>query len=485
MAMGTAGRGHRKRVYTAAILAAALIASVLALTDLFEPLGRKPASAPAAPRGAPNILVIVTDDQAIGTLNEQVMPKTHHYLQEQGRTYTHFFVTDPLCCPSRASIMTGRYNHNNGVTGNTQHRFHLDLRSTLQHYLSAAGYQTWISGKFLNAWPLDRSPPDWNQFTITGGGLHKKLWFRTGGDGEQAHKFRYPLYAERLVEYQARRYLRLTERHDARPWFGYLAFTVPHGPYTPMGRYRYLPLHVRRPTPAERERSIADKWPGYRGHTRRANPPFDSTGWLAQLRMLRQADDIIGRLMKQLREQHELENTIVVFLSDNGVVFGAHRLTGKSLPYTESIQVPAAIRWPHHIPPGSVDGRLSANIDLAPTLLDAARVQPSARFPQDGRDLFDPSWKRSYILTEHWAERGPRRRSSWVPTWASLRSLGWQYIEYYDGRRTVFREYYDLRKDPNELKNVLAKRQSHAGAAIRRLHIRLQHARGCRGAACP
>jgi arylsulfatase A-like enzyme len=284
----------------------------------------------------PNILIIVTDDQTTGTVLPAVMPNTVREFVRRGRRYPNFFVTDPLCCPSRASIMTGRFDHNNGVTDNSAAGFHLDMSTTLQHYLHEAGYRTWISGKFLNGWPVrpgSPNPPDWDRFLITQGGRHLDLPFNQDG-----RFFRYAPYAEPLIERQASRYLAGTERHDAQPWLGYLSFTVPHGPYTPMRGYRRLPFHVRAPSPAEQERNISDKWPGYAAH---AQYGFDSADWLEQLRMLHQADDIIGDIFSQLRSQRELRNTIVVFLSDNGFLFRSHQLLGKRLPYTEAVRVPA------------------------------------------------------------------------------------------------------------------------------------------------
>jgi arylsulfatase A-like enzyme len=256
---------------------------------------------------APNILIIVTDDQSVGTMRRDVMPKTRFYLRRQGRTYTNFFVTAPICCPSRATIMTGRYNHNNGVTGNTRERFRLDFDSTLQHYLSEAGYQTWISGKFLNAWSIRYAgrPPAWDRYTITRGGSHHNTWFRHGqGDGP-GRRFMYRPYADQLIERQALRYVRRTEESDAQPWFGFLSLTIPHGPPIAMDHYADLRFAARRPNRAERERSIADKWPGYAEHGIQGNPRFISKAWIVQLQMLRHADDVIGRVMAQLGDQNE------------------------------------------------------------------------------------------------------------------------------------------------------------------------------------
>lgn len=438
------------------------------------------------PYGRPNILVIVTDDQSIRTMQRDVMPNVLRYMEKGGRTYTNFFVTNPVCCPSRASLMTGRYDHNNGVTGNTAEAFHLDFASTLQHQIRNAGYQTWISGKFLNGFSVvhDGRPPDWDRYATTPGGRHYASAFHIGGSDGPGRRFIYRPFADRLIEREAMSFLGWTERSDSRPWLGLIGLTVPHGPPTPMKGYRHLALNVRRPTAAERTGSPAGEWPGYRAHAIPGKPHFDAAGWIAQLRMLRQADDIIGRVFERLRSQDELRNTLVVFTSDNGVLFGAHRLTGKRLPYTESIKVPAMVRWPGHITPGSVDRRMTANIDLAPTLLHAAGVTPDPRFPIDGRDLLDRSWHRPYLLTEHRKEHD-HGLNTWAPTWASLRTPAWQYIEYFRGRRTVYREYYDLRSDPAELHNTLVEGPAEPRPRTARLHRLLEAARRCSGAGCP
>jgi arylsulfatase A-like enzyme len=464
-------RRQRRPLIYIALVAVALVVGLLVV-------GNK-STAHKQADGRPNILIILTDDQSIGTMTKQVMPNTLREIADQGRRYTNFYITDPLCCPSRSSIMTGQLNHNNHVTGNSLSTFHLDMNTTLQHYLHQAGYQTWISGKFLNGWqytPGSPNPPDWDHFTVTRGGKHLRLDFNQDG------KFsNYPSYADPLIEQQALKYLADTESSDA-PWFGYLALTVPHGPYTPMTPYKHIPMRVRQPTPSERERNISDKWPGYAEH---AKYGFATRSWLAQLRMLRQADDIVGRVIAQLKSQNELQNTIIVFLSDNGFLFRAHQLFGKRLPYTESVKVPAMIRWSGHIPAGSVWKRPVTNVDLAPTLLNAAGVAPSPAPLFDGRNIFDDATHRHEVLLEQWHEPG-HNRHAWQPTWASLRSPTWQYIEYYDASGAItFREYYNLTRDPWELHSTIAATQGQGNPRIAALHRQLAAARTCAGANCP
>ena len=129
-------RRQRRRLIYIALVAVALAVGLLVV-------GNK-STAHRQADGRPNILIILTDDQSIGTMTKQVMPNTLREIADQGRRYTNFYITDPLCCPSRSSIMTGQLNHNNHVTGNSLPTFHLDMNTTLQHYLHQAGYQTWI-----------------------------------------------------------------------------------------------------------------------------------------------------------------------------------------------------------------------------------------------------------------------------------------------------------------------------------------------------
>jgi arylsulfatase A-like enzyme len=157
-----------------------------------------------------------------------------------------------------------------------------------------------------------------------------------------------------------------------------------------------------------------------------------------------------------------------------------------SFPTTaiSSIKVPAFIRWPHHIVGGSIDRRLSANVDLMPTILNAAKVTPALVYPMDGRDLFDPSWDRRFMLTEHWHEN-TRTANPWAPTWASVRSTSEHYIEYFSHGNVIYREHYNLRTDPAELSNTLVGRQGGKGPHFTFLHGLIAQARTCVGPDCP
>jgi arylsulfatase A-like enzyme len=170
---------------------------------------------------------------------------------------------------------------------------------------------------------------------------------------------------------------------------------------------------------------------------------------------------------------------IAFFLSDNGFMWGEHGLTRKGHPYTHSIKMPLLLRWPGHVAPGSRDGRFAANIDLAPTILDAAGITPLA--PMDGKSLLQ-AWSRRYLFTEMF-----RPGDDKAAGWASVRTKRMQYVEYYDDSRTrvVFREYYRLDWDPWQLTNLLRDGNPANNPDTARLHRLLRIYRACGGSACP
>ncbi len=201
---------------------------------------------------------------------------------------------------------------------------------------------------------------------------------------------------------------------------------------------------------------------------------------LKQLRSLESVDDLVQRVFRTLKRKRENRRTLAIFVSDNGFMWGEHRLSEKLHPYTQSIEIPFAIRWPGRVRRGIRTPKPVANIDVAPTILDAAGINP--QHVVDGRSLLK-SWRRRRLLLEHW------KQGTSVPSWKSLRTRRLQYIEYFDseGRRT-FREYYNLRRDPWQLRNLLRdgkKRSGPSRSRLLRLHVHLKRAADCSGAGCP
>jgi arylsulfatase A-like enzyme len=387
------------------------------------------------------VLIFITDDQRADSL--EVMPKTIRWFREGGREFTRAFVTTPLCCPSRASIFTGRYAHNHGVLDNFS-ATSLDQRSTLQRYLQAAGFQTGIAGKFLNEWDLTIDPPFFDRWAIFRDHLnYYGVDFNVDGDIRTVKG-----YSTTFIEQLATEFLADFERHDDQPWLLYVTPLASHKPFTAEPQYADAPVPSEPLNPAVLEDDLSDK-PPFLQH-RELGPKGSRLKRQQQLRTLMSADDLVGRVMTEVRRLGELGNTLAVFLSDNGFLAGEHGLVDKRLPYTESTQIPLFVRWEGHIDSGTVDVRLAANIDVAPTVLAATGVSSRRRYPVDGRDLLRPEI-RSRLVMEYFFD--PVRP---VPEWAAARTEEFLYAEYYtkDGT-TMFQEYYDLTEDPWQLTNLL------------------------------
>ncbi len=349
----------------------------------------------------PNILLIVTDDQrATGTLG--VMPKTLRYFRRGGKQYTNAYATTPLCCPSRASILTGRYAHNTGVRRNRVAG--LDLSTIFPRRLVRNGYKTAMAGKFLNGWSRRRLPhfDHWALLKVRNGGYFRPT-FNVDGNLRRLRG-----YSTNLIGRHAVNFLnRFENQDDDAPWFLYVAPYAPHYPWTPAKKYVQASLPDWSGNPAVFEQDLSDK-PAY---VRQVNWTLAAARSVraGQLRTLMSVDDMVSRIVRRLRALGEERDTLAVFTSDNGFNWADHSLgagASKRVPYGASVRVPLLLRWPGHVGPGSRAGRLVGNVDIAPTVLSAAGIEANpARPPLDGRSLLR-SRGRPRILLEYWKEDG-------------------------------------------------------------------------------
>lgn len=457
------------RMTSLRLLVALAAASVAAMGTL--PAQRSRAAEHDRP---PNVVVIVTDDQrAHGTM--AVMPATRRWFSA-GTRFANAFATTPVCCPSRASIMSGRYAHNHGVrrnVGESGGPEHFDHDESVQRYLRDAGYRTAMFGKFFNQWPLTSDPPYFSRW-----GLMRGSYF--DGDynvnGRMRHIRR---YSTDLLARWSRDFIRDGERNDGRPWYLYVAPVAPHLPATPHWRHARAPIPPWRSNPAVDERNRSDK-PSY-VRLRRVDLDDVRRDRALQLRSLMAVDDLVRGIARELRRTDEAHNTLVLYLSDNGYLWGEHGWDTKRLPYLQSIQIPMLMRWPAGGVASGTDERLATNVDVTPTILDAAGTGPLAEL--DGRSLLRPS-SRSQVLLEIWGS-GP------VPTWASLLTHNYQYVEYYaddEDDTPEEREYYDLDADPWQLRNTLgddSPENDPSSLTLTRLSLELRFARRCSGRTAP
>lgn len=420
----------------------------------------------------PNVLIVVTDDQRRGTMN--VMRYTRRWLQRLGTRYPNAVVTSPVCCPSRGSILTGRYAHNHGIETNADHEA-LDHETTLQRHLRDAGYLTGMAGKFLNGWKATDDPPHFDRWAVMSGHGYWRTVYNVNG-----RRVRPQAYSTDFLRARAVRSLRWFERRDDdAPWLLYVAPSAPHAPYEPATRHlsaRVPPWRHR--SAALGEADLSDKHPIVQ---ERARLKPRAKIRRAQLRTLLSVDEMIRGLRRELRRLNENRRTIVIFLSDNGYLWGEHGMgPGKLLPFKETFRVPMYVRWPGVLPPGGVDRRIAANIDLAPTIYEAAGIEPTVEI--DGRSLRSEE-ERDRILLEYWSHPGR------YPTWSALWSLGEQYTEWEsDETYPTFTELYDLAEDPAQLTNVLADGDPDndpSPAHLSALEAALAAARACAGTSGP
>jgi len=454
---------------SARALGAALGTAALALA-LVPAVPSEPARAASPP--TPNIVVIVTDDQRDD--NMRYMPKTRRYFKDQGTTFRNAFVTTPVCCPARASILTGQYAHNHGVeTSDDPDEAAVAAQWMIQRPLRQAGYATAFFGKFVNHWDLNLDPPDLDQWAIFGNSAPNGYW--GGGWNVDGQIRRIDKYSTTFLKSRAVRFVEDQEFRDDRPWFLYIAPAAPHPPFD--AERRYIDARIRRwkPTPAVREQDLSDKpfWVQQVG-----NPPRKGQETRAkQLRTLMSVDDLVGSVMDTLQRNDEDRDTLAIFTSDNGYMWSDHGLGSKRWPYEPSVEVPLLVRWPGRVTPGSHQTPLVANIDIAPTLAQAAGVElPTA----DGRSLFG-SPERERLLLEY-----VRHHVTYPPTWAGTLTKDYQYVEYYDeeGMAPIYREYYDLEDDPWQLLNVLGDLDPTNDVSPERaaeLSVQLADDRGCAG----
>ena len=423
----------------------------------------------AEPERPPNILLVITDDQrAAGSM--QALPTVRRLFRRGGRTFTNAFATTPLCCPSRASIVSGTYAHNHGVHTN-EDGMDLDPDATVQRHLQEAGYRTAVVGKYLNRWDPRVDPRHFDRFAVWLRGIYRHSSWNVGG------RIRRPEgYTTGLMTGFTERFLRAFEKDDDAPWYLWLGPNAPHSPYAAEHRYKGAKTKGWDGNPATRDRDVSDE-PAF---IRTSQSSMDHARQIRrkQLRTLYSVDDQVTEVFDLLRELGEEEDTLAIFMSDNGFLWGEHGIVGKRYAYAQSIQIPLMIRWAGRLEPGSTDGRLVANLDLAPTLLEAAGIEPPAGL--DGLSLLGDA-ERDRLLIEQWGDE-----ETYVPTMASLRADDYQYVEYYGaGGRVIAREYYDLAADPWQRRNLLGDADPGNDPDVRALARRLRDDRSCAGSPCP
>ena len=446
-------------------------AALITALSLLAP-GQALAATPKEPEERPNILVVITDDQAAENTLE-VMRETRRRIGRQGVTFLQAHVTTPKCCPSRASFFTGRYVHNHGVISNSR-ASQLPHDQTIHYLLQREGYRTGIFGKFLNSWPVEIDPPFFDEWAISNSAAREKdIDWNIDSRIRVKDDYTTDLIADRAVGFIRR----ADRRNDEQPWLAWVTPHAPHWPSIPATRHRNRALPSFAFTPAMQETDWTDK-PDFL-EAARNNEETLVTVRDDGRRSLMAVDEMVGRLLDEIKAGREVDNTLVVFTSDNGFMFGEHGgVVGKDLPYPASTRVPLMARWPGHFRPRRTNTKFVTNIDVAATMLEAAGLERET----DGRSLLARG-RRSELFVESrgsYNEDGARA----LPAFRSVTTRGYRYAEYYRNGSydLLFREYYDLYHDPWELQNVVADLDP---ARVGELSATLERHGTCRGRACP
>jgi N-acetylglucosamine-6-sulfatase len=471
---------------------------------------------PAGAAEQPNLAVVMTDDQTVEELAG--MRHTRRLLAARGVSFDHSFVSYPVCCPSRATYLTGQYAHNHGVMGlypPTGGYGRFDKRNALPVWLQRAGYHTAHLGKFLNGYgdqePAD-VPPGWSDWHATVDYSTYNMWGYTINNNGRMKTYGRPFDEDpRLYQTDvlAAKAAAIVEREagGAKPLFLSVNFLAPHHENRAIQRrtgmlVRPAPRHLRALASRRvahaasfNESDMSDKPRFLQRRTHPLTSP-DVAAIERDARARRTAllavDEGVGRIVKALRRKHELGETYIVFTSDNGYMQGEHRVrSGKMLPYDPSTRVPLIIRGPG-IPEAAVSRELVANTDLAPTLLELAGAHAGktvdgrsllrfARNParRSRRALLHETGGRRYAGAREQDEatnlRRPVRR---VMSYRAVRTERWLYVRWHGGSR----ELYDLRRDPNQMRSL------HAGRRHRRvrrvLARKLRKLAHCAGESC-
>lgn len=413
----------------------------------------------------PNILIILTDDQRDGM---RFLPEVTRFFGAEGTRFSRGFTNTPLCCPARATLMTGQYPHNHRVVGNSDWEA-LKQENTLQHDLQAAGYKTALFGKYLNHFPVATTgPPGFDRFAVFHTGGKDSGYYRGGTWNIDGTVRTVDRYTSHVLQNKGARFIR---ESTEEPWLMILSVPAPHSPYTAERRYESAPVPRWSGNPAVWETDRSDKppwitrfeWDLNKGRVIRRK----------QLRTLLSVNDMVGEVTAALRETGQAENTLAFFTTDNGYLWGEHGMLGKPSPYMQTIRVPFYARWPGRFGAGEVADHLVSHIDITATAYAAAGVTPEHEL--DGYSLLGPH-RRDRLLTEM------MHTGKGIPVWTSLLTVtGDHYIEYLQGEDVLYRELYELATDPWELENVATARPEKLG----QLSPLLTVDRRCSGSTCP
>jgi arylsulfatase A-like enzyme len=429
---------------------------------------------PRADASRPNIVFVLTDDLSMNLL--QYMPNVLA-MQRQGLTLDNYFVSDSLCCPSRASIFTGNFPHDTGIytnagrhggfnefyaRGEEQHTF----ATALQH----AGYRTAMMGKYLNGYmggkgrlsvaPPSYVPPGWSHWDVAGWGYPEFNYVlnqdgRLQGYGDQSSDYLTDVLSGKATDFID------SSAGAGQPFFLELATFAPHRPYTPAPRNRDDFPGLRAPQTASFNRlpANAPRWLAGRRPLTSSQIDRIDRAYRKRAQSVEAVDAMLGQIEGRLQADGVANNTYVVFSSDNGLHMGEYRLMpGKETAFDTDVHVPLIVTGPG-VPAGVSTDAMAENVDLAKTFAQLGGTDLAS----DGHSLvpllgggLPIDWPNAALIEHHHPRstnadpdfQGPG--SGNPPSYEAMRTPDYLYVEYATGAR----ELYDLRTDPSELDNL-------------------------------
>ena len=411
---------------------------------------------PADPTRPPDVVLILTDDQRPDTLGR--MPTVRRQLRDKGLRFSRTIAPTATCCPSRASLATGLFAHETGVWGNTPP--HGGWRSfydngnedrTLARALHTRGYRTGLFGKYANGYGHNELgyraghvPPGWDTFLTfaTSSGAYYDF---TLADGSR-YRWKSDHYSTDVLGARAAQFIRGTGAEQ--PLFVMFTPFAPHKPYRPARRHLYQLAH-KLPAyhPPSVTEDVSDKPPFLSSRPRVKQTTINRIRTRQQEQLL-SVDEAVAGILRALRETGRLQNTLLVYLSDNGLMIGDHHTVGKNMPYRSATDVPLIVRWDGHTPRGSVDDRVAANIDVTTTISNAT----GAGMTTSGLDLFGHV-ERTELLLEG---RQWRRLDGSVPhpAYCGLRSARYLFVHWADGVEELYDHVLDRYETQNRVTDV-------------------------------
>ena len=472
--------------------------------------GGETAPAPSVAAGAaarPNVVFVLTDDLSMNLL--RFMPHVQA-MEQDGLTFANYFVSDSLCCPSRASIFTGDFPHDTGVFSNfgpgggfRAFYNHGDQSHTFPLALQRAGYTTALMGKFLNGYletsgrghlsdgevtdvPARYVPPGFTDWDVAGWG-YPEFNYTLNENGSLHHYGGRPSdYLTDVIAREGVGFINAAARART-PFLLELATFAPHSPYVPAPRDSGDFPGLRAPRPPNFDVLPTDPPEWLAGHPRLTRKQIAkiNSAFRRRVQSVQAVDRMIGTIEDTLAADGISRDTYLIFSSDNGLHTGQYRLMpGKLTAFDTDIHVPLVVVGPG-VPAGGTTSAMAENIDLAPTFAAIAHTQ----LRSDGHSLlrlFDgrsaPNWGNAILVEHHGGAMSvhdpdfQQSPSGSPTTYEAMRTNRFLYVEYADGER----EFYDLRSDPFELHNLARRLTSRE---LTQLHAGLARLKRCHGAA--